>query len=295
MQEGMVFDIQRTSLNDGPGLRTTVFLKGCPLSCVWCHNPESQNPKPEIMFDYEKCVGCGKCVSVCTHHIMENEVHLFNREGCTVCGKCVDVCCKNALEIKGRYYTVDEIVREVIRDKAYYDKSGGGVTFSGGEPLSQPLFLKELLKECHSNNIHTAVETSGYTSKTRLDELLQYVDLFLWDYKVTDDAKKYIGVDNDIILNNLDYVLGKGARVRLRCPIIPGINDNKNHLKAISGLSHKYRFDGIDILPYHNMGVYKSKKLGRDPFDNNFPNMSEEIKLCVSAALKEYGCEEFTI
>ena len=295
MQTGILFDIQRCSLNDGPGLRTTLFLKGCPLRCLWCHNPESQSPVPELLFNFEKCIACGKCAAVCHCHSFSNGKHSIQRAQCHSCGKCVEACPTGSLEIKGNYYTVDEVLHEILKDFKYYQKSGGGVTVSGGEPFQQPVFLKEILIECHKHGIHTAIETSGFTSQNILAEILPLTDLFLWDYKVTDNAKSAIGVDNNIIMENLHFVLQQRARVRLRCPIIPTVGDNQRHLSAIAALSKRYQLDGVDILPYHNMGVFKSRELGRKPWDAEFRNMSDEAKQWISSVLMAEGCLNFQI
>lgn len=297
MQTGILFDIQRCSMNDGPGLRTTVFLKGCPLRCLWCHNPESQSPKPELLYNYEKCIGCGKCAQVCGCHSFADGSHRIDRTRCTSCGKCADACPVHALEIKGRIAAADEIITEVIKDIKFYRKSGGGVTISGGEPLMQHAFLKELLLKCRGHGIHTAVETSGFASKAVLNEILPLTDLFLWDCKITDArrSKEALGADLPVIMENLDFVMTQGAKVILRCPIIPTINDTAEHLAAITALSHRYAFEGIDILPYHNMGVFKSKELGRSPWDEGFANLSEEKKKWIGDVLTAQGCERFQI
>ena len=292
---GTIFDIQRCSVNDGPGLRTVLFLKGCPLRCRWCHNPESQNPRPELLFNYEKCLGCGRCAAVCSCHILENGVHTIRRDRCAACGKCAGACPADALEIKGRECTAEEVLDELRKDKKFYEKSHGGVTVSGGEPLMQPEFLREVLEKCRREGIHTALETSGCASRQVLAGVLPLVDLFLWDYKVTENAVEMIGVPTDRILENLKFAVDSGANVRLRCPIIPGVGDNETHLKAIAALSRAYPLDGVDILPYHNMGVFKSRQLGRTPWDADLANMSEERKEWISGLLTEYDCRNFQI
>lgn len=292
---GIIFDIQRCSVNDGPGLRTVVFLKGCPLKCLWCHNPESQNPEPELMFNYEKCVGCGKCAEVCRCHTFADGVHEIRREQCTACGKCAEACPGHALTVKGKSCSPEEVVREVRKDKRYYEKSGGGVTLSGGEPCMQGGFLEEILRECRREGIHTAVETSGCASRETLERILPLTDLFLWDYKATRDSVFFTGADREKILEHLQFALARGARVRLRCPIIPGVGDNRGHLEAIAQLSQSPGLDGVDILPYHNMGVFKSRQLGREPWDAGLANMGEEKKAWIFDTLKSCGCRNFRI
>ena len=295
MQTGIVFDIQRCCLDDGPGLRTTVFLKGCPLTCLWCHNPESQSPRPQLSFDYEKCVGCGRCVELCPCHVWVDGQHTVLWDQCTACGKCRDVCPEGALDIKGREYTVGEVLREVRKDEIFYRRSGGGVTLSGGEPCAQPEFLAEILKACRELGIHTAVETSGAASRSALESIVPYTDLFLWDYKATENSRFFIGADSQALLKNMEHLLSLGGNVRLRCPIIPGVGDNETHLSAIAALSRKYGFESVEILPYHNMGIYKSKKLGRTPWDEGFANMSAERKQWIKDILTEKECVNFRI
>lgn len=295
METGMIFDIQRCSLDDGPGVRTTVFFKGCPLHCLWCHNPESQCPTPQLSFDYEKCVGCGRCAAVCDCHVVSEGRHTIQWDRCRACGKCCQVCPGDALEIKGRRTTVEEVLQEVRRDMPYFERSGGGVTISGGEPCAQPAFLTQLLAACRQEGIHTALETSGATTKEVLRQLMPVTSLFLWDYKATEQSKYFTGIDVNTVLENLDFVMQQGGRVRLRCPIIPTVGDNLTHLSAIAALSRRYEFDGIDILPYHNMGVYKSKKLGRTPWDADFSNLSAERKQWIADTLVSLGCRGFQI
>ena len=292
---GIIFDILRCSVNDGPGLRTVVFLKGCPLKCLWCHNPESQSREPELLFNYEKCTGCGSCAKLCACHTIESGVHEIRRELCTACGKCAEICPEGALETKGRECAADEILNEVRKDKKFYEKSVGGVTVSGGEPLMQPEFLKDILEKCREEGIHTAIETSGCASHDILKQIIPLTDLFLWDYKATKDSVLFTGVDKDKILENLHYAMTLKACIRLRCPIIPGVGDNPEHLAAIARLTRTYEFDGVDILPYHNMGVFKSRQLGREPWDADLPNMEEDKKQWISRMLTEYGCRNFRI
>ncbi|MEZ0536468.1 glycyl-radical enzyme activating protein [Caldicellulosiruptoraceae bacterium PP1] len=281
--EGIVFDIQRCSVFDGPGIRTTVFLKGCPLRCKWCHNPESQNFLPEIMFFEEKCTLCNKCVDVCptkSHKIM-NKMHLFNGYTCKKCFLCVDQCPNEAIIIKGQKMSVYDIIDIVMKDKEYYDTSGGGLTLSGGEPLYQFEFALEILKKAKEHNISTCVETSGYTNKENLKNILPFVDIFLYDYKVTNSKKhKYLtGNDNRLIIENLDYLYNKGCKIILRFPLIPGVNDDEEHLEAISKMKLKYpKLIDVEILPYHNIGVSKLKRLGLKSDDAEFTSVTEEIK-----------------
>lgn len=264
-KQGVVFNIQHFSLQDGPGIRTVVFLQGCPLDCIWCHNPESKSFDPQLFFSNEKCVLCGSCVAACKEkcHIIKDGKHTINRADCIACGECDKVCSFDALRLSGKKYTVDQIMAELKKDDVFFGDDGG-VTFSGGEPFAQPDFLLELLKKCKEKGYHTCVETSGYTSTKNIIEAAQYIDLFLYDCKETDSEKhkKFTGVDNDLILKNLEALQKLGAKVVLRCPIIPNCNDTEEHLMGIGRLAN--RFDcvtGVDLLPYHPLGLSKSKQL----------------------------------
>ena len=264
---GLTFDIHRFSLNDGPGIRTTVFLKGCYLKCEWCHNPESQSFKPQLSFNSEKCLHCFECVKVCPNnaHKIKDEKHFVDWNSCDLAGKCVEVCPSGALKIIGTNTNVDFIISEVMKDKKYYDKTGGGITISGGEPMAQFEFTKELLVEAKKNGLHTVLDTCGYGEQNHYKEVFPYVDLFLFDYKLADDElhKRYTGVSNKAILDHLDFLYNNGASIVLRCPLIPGINDNEDHLKGIKEIIRKYPLlKSVEIMPYHNMGRDKAERVG---------------------------------
>ena len=265
---GLVFDIQKFSIHDGPGIRTTVFLKGCPLKCAWCHNPESQEMRAEISFLPEKCIGCGYCFKVCPHgcHVMEQNVHVFDRTNCDRCGLCTVECYAQALELIGKTMSVDEVITEVMKDKPFYETSKGGMTISGGEPLSQFAFTKALLERAKKENLHTCIETSGQGPADRLRELLPIVDIFLYDYKETDSAfhEDFTGVPNHLILKNLAMLQEEEARIVLRCPLIPGKNDRDAHLHGIAEVANRFnRIEQVDLLPYHPLGRSKSEKIGK--------------------------------
>jgi len=267
--KGLIFDISRYAIHDGPGIRATVFFKGCPLRCQWCHNPEGQEPKPEIAVKTERCAAeCGRCLSVCPQGaISKNGPSIaVDREKCDSCGKCKDVCVYEALDIIGREVTVQDVMKEVEKDRVFFDESGGGVTFSGGEPLLQPDFLVALLQEFKKKGIRTTVDTSGYASTKILDRISDNVDLFLYDLKVMDPKKhrKYAGVSNEIILENLRRLSEKGKKVIIRIPVIPGVNDDRENMKAIAEylLSLK-NIKQINLLPFHRGGVQKYKRLGK--------------------------------
>jgi pyruvate formate lyase activating enzyme len=258
---GRVFDVQRYSLHDGPGIRTTVFLKGCPLECLWCHNPESQSFGPELLVTEARCLSCGTCATVCEHGAPPAGSAL-----CTACGACVEACPAGARQLAGREATVGEVMREVLRDRLFYDASGGGVTFSGGEPLAQPEFLAALLDACRSAGIHTAVDTCGFAPHERLLALVPRVDLFLFDVKLVDDARHraLTGVPSAPILANLRALAAAGATVWIRVPIVPGLTDAEADLAAAADLvatlpgAHR-----VSLLPYHRTGAAKARRLGR--------------------------------
>ena len=253
--KGNIFDIQKFSSIDGPGVRTTVFFKGCNLSCAWCHNPESQSPHAEMMFYKGKCTGCGKCVSVCPNGQSE----------CTLCGKCTIYCPARAKEVVGRGYSLDELFEEIDGDRAFYDVSGGGVTFSGGECMLQIDFLCEILKKCKENGISTAVDTAGHLPFEYFERVMPFCDLFLYDVKCfdRDRHKEYVGVYNDLILSNLEKLLKADAPLWVRVPIIPTVNDSTEEIKQIKDFIYSNgRPQKVELLAYHSMGEYKYDALG---------------------------------
>ena len=266
--QGLIFAIERTSLHDGPGLRTTVFLKGCPLSCLWCHNPESQTFSPELYYFNEKCVRCGICVHVCSIncHTISNDKHEINRVNCIGCGECVRVCPYSALELKGEKMDVEAVIAAVEEDRDFYETSGGGMTVSGGEPLAQFEFTKNLLSLMKKRQIHTCLETSGFAPTEKIIEIKDSVDIFLYDFKESDPDRhlQYTGVDNTLILKNLFELDRLGCKIILRCPIIPGMNDRPSHLLEIAKLAEKLKnVLEINIMAYHPFGESKSKRIGK--------------------------------
>lgn len=266
-----IFDIERNSYVDGPGIRTTVFFKGCNLRCAWCHNPESQSPKPQMMFYKNKCTGCGKCKEKCPNAL----------EKCELCGKCTIYCPHDAREICGKEYTVDEVMREILKDKVFYENSGGGVTFSGGECMLQIDFLEEILKVCKENGIHTAVDTAGHVPYEYFERILPYTNLFLYDVKCYDSEKhkKYTGVRNELILENLKKLLATGKSVWVRIPIIPTVNDTVEEIQRIKAyISSCGKPEKIELLPYHAMGEHKFEALGKAVQRFNAPS-AETIKI----------------
>ena len=294
---GMVFDIQRTSLHDGPGIRTAVFLKGCPLHCAWCHNPESQSKDKQISFRPESCAVCGDCVNTCRHgaHLIQAGAHIYDRSLCEQCGDCVETCLYEALKLAGKQMTAGQVMAVVLRDRLFYEQSGGGLTISGGEPMLQPEFTLELLKAARVEGIHTCLDTCGWASRNAYEKIMPFVDLFLFDYKATDPDthKKLTGVSNDLILSNLDFLAGQGASLRLRCPLVPGINATPEHLAGIAALSKRYpQLDGIDLMAYHNVGNAKYERYGLENPLPNLPTTEDATKQVWLESLHALGCEK---
>lgn len=276
---GLVFDIQRYSIHDGPGIRTIVFLKGCPLSCKWCSNPESQSLKPVIMYQSMNCIHCGRCIKACKKGaISPNNEHYINREICTACGECVNVCPASALTLKGTEMTVEQVIKELMKDATNYRRSGGGITLSGGEPLVQYEFSKEILKASKAQGWNTAIETTGCAGDAAIEEVIPYVDLALMDIKNinSDIHKKYTGVSNEIILKNAKKI-SNITKMVVRVPVIPNFNyDEKNILDICNFAKTLNNINTIHLLPYHNYGENKYNLLGRDYFMKDFTQLHKK-------------------
>jgi pyruvate formate lyase activating enzyme len=269
LSRGTVFDIRKFSIHDGPGIRTTVFLKGCPLQCAWCHNPESQSAEPELILRLNRCLRCGACVDACPEDAirMGAEGPCTDRTRCEQCGLCVDACFSGARELAGREMTAAQVMAEIERDRPFYDESGGGATFSGGEPLLQPEFLLELLQACRADGIHTTLDTCGYAPWAVLDRILPYVDLFLYDLKTLDVGKHraLTGVSNGRIVRNLRALDEQGAEIVVRVPVIPGVNDGDEEMRAIGALVASLpSVVRVELLPYHRIGVEKYGRMARE-------------------------------
>jgi pyruvate formate lyase activating enzyme len=266
--KGIIFDIARYSIHDGPGIRTTVYMKGCPLNCLWCHNPEGIRPEPQISYLKNRCIGCGNCISVCPHGAISCEEDgsiRIDYSKCAACGDCAEQCNSLALELVGKEMSVGELVSAVERDKAFYEESGGGVTFSGGEPFMQPDFLLEALTECRKRGIRTAVETCGFCDSQILMDAAEKTGLFLFDVKLMDSNrhKKATGVPNEQILENLSRLIEKGYNVTVRFPLIPGINDDGENIDSLGRfLSGMKRIPALHILPFHGLGREKALRFG---------------------------------
>jgi glycyl-radical enzyme activating protein len=267
MSIGRVFDIQRFCVHDGPGIRTTVFLKGCPLKCRWCHNPEGISVAPVLSFMAARCIGCGACVRACPNgaHVIEGSEHKLLRGQCAACGRCAAECPTSALELVGREMTVDEVMKVVISDEAFYRTSGGGMTLSGGEPTLQMDFCIALCEAAKKSGIHCCIETCGFGERLDLKRLAGVVDLFLFDVKETDPARhmEYTGVSNETILRNLRTLHGLGAGIVLRLPLVPGLNDRPEHSAAVEQLAASLPgLRGVERIPYHPMGLSKLARFG---------------------------------
>lgn len=267
--EGRIFNIQRFSTDDGPGIRTTVFLKGCPLRCIWCANPESQKSERQLGYRESKCRGCGKCFNVCDSGAISLADAVpfvrIDKSKCTNCGKCSKQCSAGAMKLFGEYKSADDVFREVEKDTGYYARSGGGVTVSGGEPMLQSGFVYELFRKCREIGIETALDTCGYYPTESIRIIEDVTDLVLFDMKIFDRNlhKKYTGVYNDIILDNLHCFLDAGIKVFIRIPLIPNITDTDENLQAIADYIRILGMDlHVDLLPYHNYGENKYKMLG---------------------------------
>ena len=274
-----IFEIKRFAVHDGDGIRTTVFFKGCPLKCLWCHNPEGINYNQQLAYYEYKCISCGRCVKTCENnaHIFKDGKHVFIKDNCKSCGKCESVCLGNALKFYGRDVTVEELLPVLLADKDFYDNSGGGVTLSGGECMMQTDFCVELMKKLKSYAINTAVDTCGFTTKENLDKLIPYTDVFLYDIKGLDEKKHIENTEksNSAILDNILYLDSIGAKIEVRIPYIPRYNDSEmeNIAKFLSGIKNLTK---VRILPYHNLAGSKYDSLGmKNTLPKTLPTIDE--------------------
>lgn len=278
---GIIFNIQKFCLHDGDGIRTCVFLKGCPLRCIWCHNPESLQKSPTLSFNKEKCSLCGKCLQVCAFRKIENGILNINREACSGCGKCVDLCLNDANDLLGKEMTPQEVISEVLKDKMFYEASGGGLTVSGGEPSYQPDFTLELLTLAKKEGISLAIETCGIGSRDFYEKCLKLGVTFLYDIKCIDPLrhKALTGSDNAHIMENLSLLMDNEADIIIRLPLIPGCNDSDEDISALASFlkENEGRYRYAEIMPYHALGTGKAEKIGIAPAYVGSNATNEEI------------------
>ncbi|MGL5755908.1 MAG: trans-4-hydroxy-L-proline dehydratase activase [Paraclostridium sp.] len=268
MKNPLILNIQKYSLHDGDGIRTTVFFKGCPLECIWCHNPESQSYNKEVLYNEEKCVKCEVCIEKCPHKAIYKECSTIclDKKNCEFCETCLDYCLSNAREIVGKTYDVKDLMKELVKDMAFYEQSGGGVTLSGGEVMTQDIdYVKKIAISCKEKGINVVVDTCGYAKFENYEVLLPFVDTFLYDIKLIDDEKHklFTKKSNKLILNNLIKLSENGANINIRIPLIEGINVDKNNEEIIKIINFikPLNITKVNLLPYHNIGMHKYKKL----------------------------------
>jgi pyruvate formate lyase activating enzyme len=294
MATGIVFDIKKYAIHDGPGIRTTVFFKGCPLACRWCHNPEGMAAAAQRIYHKERCIGCGECIQICPRKALRRSAEgiIADLPKCDLCRACADHCPSEAVEFIGQNVTVAEVVRQIEKDVAFYDQSKGGVTFSGGEPLMQPEFLLEMLDACGELDLHRTVDTTGYADTALLLKVAQKTDLFLYDLKLMDaeNHRKYTGVSNEQILANLMRLAQNDARIQVRVPVIPGINSDAENIDKTADFIHSIGgVENISLLPFHNSARGKYGRLGMQWISPHIQPPTARLLQSVAARLKETG------
>ena len=297
-RKAFIFNKQKYNMYDGPGVRTLVFFKGCPLRCKWCSNPEGLERKYQIMFKPTTCVSCGSCVPVCPqkiHSISPTGEHIIDRDiDCIGCGQCVEVCVPDALKVAGQQVPISELLEYVEQDRAFYEQSGGGVTLGGGEVTSQPEAAINLLQACKQEGHHTAIETCGYTKKQTILLFAEYVDLFLFDLKHIDPDRHFelTGVRNEMILENMEELIMKRKHVKVRMPMLKGINDSEAEIRGVIEFLKPFKefknFEGIDLLPYHKLGVNKYVQLGMDYPIEGDPSLDDADLDRIEGWIREY-------
>ena len=268
MKAPLIFDIKRYAINDGPGIRVTLFFKGCPLACAWCHNPESISSRPQKLFTAAKCIGCGECVKACPNQACSLTAQgiITDPQRCQLCAACARICPTRATEVSGRTYALPELLAIIEKERPQFDQSGGGVTLSGGEPLLHPQFVSELLDRCGERSIHRTIDTCGYVAGETLLQVARRTDLFLYDLKLIDAERhrQWTGVDNRLILSNLQALAATGARIQMRIPLLPGVNADRDNLDQTAAFIA--RLEGkkktVNLLPYHAIATHKHAKLG---------------------------------
>ena len=297
MQTPFIFDIKRYAINDGPGIRIVIFLKGCNLNCVWCHNPESISACQEKMYAPNKCIGCSTCVIACPENALTltSEGIVTDTERCNLCGRCAEVCPTKAIEMSGYPLSVDEIMNEIEKERVFFDQSGGGVTFSGGEPLLHHEFLTRLLDECGHRKINRAVDTAGLANTEIILEVAKRTELFLYDLKLMDSEKhrKWVGVPNEKILENLKILAETGAKIIIRIPLIGGVNDDAENMETtarfVAALSGEKK--EVNLLPYHKIAQTKYQKLGRPDEFQLLEEPTKETQTRAVSIFKQLGLE----
>ena len=292
---GTIFNLQRYSTRDGPGIRTTVFFKGCPLRCRWCHNPEGQEERPQLILRPDRCIGCGQCLTICPTSAIQRKADTFftDRSHCLACGKCSEACPAVAREIVGRQVSVGELVVEVERDQLFYRQSGGGVTFGGGEPLAQPQFLGATLQALRARRIHSAVDTCGLAPTKTVQALVPWVDLWLYDLKVMDRRIhwQYTGQSNDLILENLSVLARHGTPIWVRMPVIPGINDLPGNVQRTAEFLNDLGLREIHLLSYHASGTEKAARMGLQDCSGRFNTPTEEEMNALAEQFRVQGIQ----
>jgi pyruvate formate lyase activating enzyme len=292
---GLVFDIKRYSIHDGPGIRTTVFLKGCGLHCQWCHNPESIDVRPELMHWPSRCKRCQACVQACPAGALSADAEgkvLVDRSKCDPCGRCAEACLYDAMQVIGREMSVDEVLSEVERDRVFFEQSGGGVTLSGGDPLVQADFAEAVLGACRARGIHAAIDTAGLSANGAFERLARQADLVLFDLKLIDTAahKAFTGVSNTPILENLKALAGSGREIWVRIPLVRGVNDDEGNIRRTIDLVRSLgSVRRIGLLPYHAGGLEKARRIGRESRFRKFESPSEDRLAAIEAAFREAG------
>lgn len=296
MCKPLITDIQKYSIHDGEGIRTTVFFKGCPLSCIWCHNPETKSFSRQLLFDGEKCTGCGSCVLACPSKAitLSGKIAVTDESKCAHCGICLDYCLQNIREIAGKHYTIADLIEEIEKDKVFYEQSGGGVTFSGGEVLAQDMdYMEELLSKLHGKGYRINLDTSGYAPFHHIKRLLPYVDTFLYDVKIMDPVlhKRYTGVDNHLILENLKKLSEENAAIWIRIPVIGGVNNTVSNMTETARFlkDEKISVRQIHLLPYHNTGSGKYKRLNCEYMGKEYETPTPDELNNYVTVFQQYG------